>query len=161
MTRTNGLRTIAFETDSFSLTRLEVTAVAGAALLLVSMVLPWTSGLAGSQSGFAFTWLSPTFVVGAALVLALAMLNGFSRLRYVVLSLVGVTHAAVGVILILGLPPGAMGLGVLVFALGGTLVAAGGYGSLVREMSTYLATAIVCLGSLLVLVVGIVLVQTT
>lgn len=161
MTDTTELHTAAFETDSVTLTRLEIASIVGAVLILGSLVLPWMSGLVGSASGFEFTWLSPMFVVGALLTLALAIPRPYPRLRYALIALVGVTHAAIGVILLLGMPAGTTGIGVIVFALGGILVAAGGYGPLVRETTTYRATAIVCLGSLLALVVGIVLVQGT
>lgn len=100
------------------------------------------------------------FVVGAILTLVLASLDGYGRVRYALIALVGVTHAAMGVVLLLGMPPGTTGIGVLVFTLGGLVVATGGYGSLVRETSRYRAPALVCLGSLLALVVGLVLVQS-
>lgn len=159
MTDATELHTTAFETDSFTVTRLEGATVIGAVLVLASLVLPWASGLGGSASGFTFT-LSPAFVVGAGLALALAVPDPYSRIRYALIALVGVLLAAVGVILILGMPPGTTGIGVIVFTLGGLFVAAGGYGSLVREMSTYRATALVCVGSLIALVVGIVGVQS-
>lgn len=159
MADTTEVHTTAVETDAFRLTRLEAASVVGAVLILASLVLPWTSGLVGSASGFEFTWLSPVFVVGAVLAAALAIPDPYSRVRYALVALVGVTHAAMGVILLLGMPPGTTGIGVIIFTLGGGLVAAGGYGPLVRETSTYRATAIVCIGSLLALVIGIVLVQ--
>lgn len=159
MADTNDVHTLAFETDAFSLTRLEVAAVVGAGLVLVSLVLPWTSGFAGGVSGLAFTWLSPAFVAGGVLALLLSVLDGYTRIRYAMLALVGVTSAAVGVVLLLGMPPGTTGVGVLAFGLGGLLVASGGYGSLVRVMSTYRATAVVCIGSLLTLTIGVVLLE--
>lgn len=160
MTDTSDLHTTAFETNSFTLTRLDVVAVIGAVVVLGSLVLPWASGFGNSVSGFAYTWLSPAFVVGAGLAIALAVPTPYSRVRHALLALVGVLHAAIGVILLLGMPPGTKGIGVLVFTLGGLLVTAGGYGSLVREMTVNRATALVCAMSLIVLVVGIVGVQS-
>ena len=161
MTDTKGAHSMAFETDAFSLTRLEAATVIGAVVAVVSLALPWVSGLGLSVSGFAYTWLSPAFVGGAGLVAALAVLDGYVRLRYAVIALVGVALAAIGIITILGIPSlgRSAGIGVFVFTLGGLLVTTGGYGSLVREMSTMKATAIVCAGSVAVLTAGIVLVQ--
>lgn len=160
MTDTSELHTTAFETDSFRLTRLETASVVGAILVIGSLVLPWVGGMAESVSGFEFTRFVPAFVIGAGLAIALAIPDPYPRVRYALLALVGVVLAAVGTILILGMPAGTTGIGVIVFTLGGLLVAAGGYGSLVRETSTYRATALVCVGSLIVLVVGIVGVQS-
>lgn len=160
MADTSGIHTTAFETDSFTLTRLEVVSVIGAAVVLGSLVLPWASGFGNSVSGFAYTWLSPVFVVGAGLAIGLAVPSPYSRVRYTLLTLVGVLHASIGVILLLGMQAGTKGIGVLVFTLGGLLVTSGGYGSLIREMSPYRATALVCAMSLIVLVAGIVGVQS-
>lgn len=156
MTDTRELHTTAFETDAFRLTRLETASVVGAVLIIVSFVLPWVGGMADSVSGFEFSWFSPALFAGALLAIALAVPDRFSRVRYTLLALVGVVHASIGVILLLGMPAGTTGIGVVVFLLGGGLVAAGGYGSLVRETTTYRATAIVCLGSLFALTAGLI-----
>ena len=163
MSGTTDVYPIVLETDAFSLTRLEAATVIGAVVAVVGLVLPWVSGLGLSVSGFAYTWLSPAFVGGAGLAAALAVPDGYVRLRYAVIALVGVALAAIGIIMVLGIPSlgRSAGIGVFVFTLGGLLVTTGGYGSLVREMSTMKATAIVCAGSVAVLTAGLILVQVS
>lgn len=156
MTDTTELNTTAYATDAFRLTRLETASIVGAVLIVGSLVLPWTGGMAESVSGFEFSWASPAFVVGAGLAVVLAVPDRFTRVRYTLLALVGVVHASIGVILLLGMPAGTIGIGVVVFLLGGGLIAAGGYGSLVRETTTYRATAIVCVLSLFALTAGLI-----
>lgn len=139
---------------SLSLTRLESVAVGGAALALASLPLPWHQSLLGSVSGFQATWLSPAFVAGALVTGAVALPDGYDRLRYATISLVGVLLSVIGIFFALGLRSlgGSVALGLVLFVLSGLLVAYGGYASLTRAASTLKATAVVCAGSLVVVV---------
>jgi len=137
------------DTDSITLSRVEAAAVLGAALVLVSMPLPWVGGMARGTPGYAYGAVSPLLAVGGLLCTIFAVTDPYPRTRYALLSLVGVTQTAWGVILVLGIPTGGLGLGVPVFILGGLLIASGGYIALRRETSTLKATTVVCGGGLI------------
>lgn len=158
MSNASDVHTVLYRTGRVSLTRLEVAAIAGALLAVVSLALPWVKGFTRSATGFEYTWMAPGFVVAAALAIGLAIPAAYRRVRYAGIALIGVLLAAIGVILVLGIPSlgASVGFGLLLFVLGGLLVTGGGYTALVRETSTMKATAFVCVGSLVVLLVGII-----
>jgi len=161
MSETTDLHTVAVDVGGLTLTRLETATVIGSVLSIISLVLPWASGLSGPVLGFEFTWLSPGFVAAAVIAIALAVFDPHSRIRYAITAIIGVALAAIGVILLLGVSSYAIyaGVGLVVFVIGGLLVTAGGYTALIRETSTMKATGVVCAGALAVLVVGIVAAQ--
>ena len=161
MSETTDLHTVAVDAGGLILTRLETATVIGSVLTILSLVLPWASGLSGSVSGFEFTWLSPGFVAAAVIAIALAVFDPYSRIRYAITAIIGVALAAIGIILLLGVSSYAVsaGVGLVVFTVGGLLVTGGGYSALIRETSTMKATGVVCAGALAVLVVGIVAAQ--
>lgn len=149
--------TVVFERNGLALTRLEVTTIAGSVLAIVSLFLPWVTGLMGTLSGLEYTWMAPGFVVAAAFTIVLAIPSAYRRVRAGLVALAGVLLASIGIIVLLGLPSlgAGTGVGLYVFVLAGLLVTIGGYATLVRETSTLKATAVVCVSSLLVLVVGL------
>lgn len=147
---------VAFDRRGVTLTRLEATTALGGVLVIVSLLLPWASTFDRSVSGLEYTWAWPGFVVAAAVVIVLSLPEAHPRVRNVVVTLVGVVLASLGIILLLGMRMGlTAGIGLLLFTLAGGLVTGGGYVTLVRDLSAIRATAVLCVVSLVVLVVGL------
>lgn len=147
---------VAFERYGVSLTRLDLTTIAGGGLAIASLLLPWATVPGSSVSGLEYTWAAPGFAAVAVVSIVLALPSTFPRTRHLVVTLLGVFLALIGIVLLLGMQFGLKpGIGLLVFAVAGFLVTGGGYTALIRETSALKGTAILCGTTLIVVVVGL------
>jgi len=131
-----------------SLTRLERTILFGAGLALVGMTLPWRETGTATLTGFTYGPISPILVSATVTAGLVALVDGYETGRHALIALDGITLAAWGSILVLGIPSQFAGVGLYVTTLGGLLVTGAGYIGLLRRTGPVLATAIVCGGAL-------------